>query len=305
MYGDSFDHTGNGWTRPTTASIQNCPEATAAQVMAFANDQTKIKNKIKALTADGDTAIDFGAKWGLALLDPSARPVLDKMIEKDWASQDLSGRPFDYPNSNPTPEDVEAMKVLVLMTDGQNTRSYSTRPAYRSGPSGLVSTQGAEAIGTSSNDKKLYYHDTAPARASKPYYSFNDGKWYAANQVSGTKYQITYETLWSKKNYSLQHAIWTYLGVPNNNRASLYATMANESEFGDKDTNLRSICAQANTSQHQIKIFTIAVDAPAEGRTVLKDCATSDAYFFPVNSADLGNAFASIASAINALRLTN
>lgn len=306
MYGESFDYEGTGTGMSTTATNsmrQNCSETTAAQVLAFANDETTIKNKIKGLTANGYTAIDVGAKWGLALLDPSARPVLTQMINKNWASNHLSGRPFDYPGKNPAPEDVAAMKVLVLMTDGSNTVSYSTKPAYRTGPSGLVSTEGPEAIGSGYSTTKLWFYD--PSRTSAPYYNFNYKKWYAASSVTGTKYPITYETLWGKKNFTLQYAVWTWLGVPNNNRAALYEQMAEQSEYEDKDTNLRAICAVANNQQHKIKIFTIAVDAPPEGKAVLKDCATSDAYFFPVNSADLGNAFASIASAINALRLTN
>lgn len=316
MYGDSFDYKGNSWALPQLVNVNNCQEAGFAEVMAFGNVQKDLKDKIDALVAGGDTAIDFGAKWGLALLDPSARPALDKMIEKGWASADLSGRPFDYQKANPLPEDVDVMKVLVLMTDGQNTRSYSTKPEYRSGPSGLVSTRNATDIGPGISKQYLYYHD--PSRA-RPYYSFYDNSWKYAYQVSGTKYPITYETLWTKRHpiydrygrktgeapMTMQHVVWEYLGVPNNNRSALYDKMAHQSEFGDKDTDLRALCAKANANTHKIKVFTIAVDAPDEGEAVLSDCATNESYYYPVNSADLSTAFASIASAINALRLTN
>lgn len=316
MHGGSFDYKGNDRTLPELVDIHNCQEAGFAEIRAFSNVQKDLRDKIEALVAGGDTAIDFGAKWGLALLDPSARPALNKMIEKGWASADLSGRPFDYQKANPLPEDVDVMKVLVLMTDGQNTRSYSTRPEFRSGPSGLISTVGPQEIGPGKSKRYLYYHD--PSR-SRPYYSFHDGSWKNDSQVSGTKYPITYNTLWTKKYpiydrsgrkigeapMTMQHVVWTYLGVPNNNRSDLYDRMAHQSEFGDKDTDLRALCAEANDETHKIKIFTIAVDAPDEGKAVLSDCATNESYYYPVTSADLSTAFASVASAINALRLTN
>lgn len=302
MYGDSFDYSGNGWSVVKNTNINNCQENSYAEVLAFANNKTTITNKVRALQAGGDTAIDFGAKWGLALLDPSARPALDKMIDKGWASDDLDGRPFNYPATNPSDTEVDSMKVLVLMTDGQNTRSYSTKPAYRKGNTGLVSSKSATAIGSSSDDQYLYYYD--PDR-SRPYYSFYSSSWKYAYQVPSKLYDIKYETLWGSKNFTLQHAIWNYLGKPENNRTALYGQMALQSEFGDKDTDLEKICTVAKKPEHKIFIFTIAVDAPTEGQNILKACATSPSYYFNVKSADMATAFATIASSINALRLTN
>lgn len=179
MYGDSFDYWGNSFTLQTSTNIMNCPNATMASVLAFSNNQTTINSKINGLTPGGDTAIDMGARWGLALLDPAARPALTSMISKTWASSDLAGRPFDYDDGTKAMDET-AMKVLVLMTDGQNTRSYSTKPAYRTGASGFVSTVSATAISDSSNStywNGLYYYD---ASRSKPYYSFRYAKWYYA-----------------------------------------------------------------------------------------------------------------------------
>jgi Flp pilus assembly protein TadG len=295
MYGDSFDYRGNGFSTSSTWSsssgIQNCPENTMAAVLPFANNKTTLNNKINALTAGGDTAIDMGAKWGLALLDPAAQPVVDSLIAGSLVSSDLGGRPFSYSDQN-------TMKVLVLMTDGQNTRTYSTKTPYRTGESGLISTSSATNLSTS----YLYYYD--PSRSS-PYYKFSDGRWYAENKVSGTKYPITYETLWGDKKYTLQYALNTFLGKPKNNASSLYTEMAEQAEFSDKDTNLQTVCTAAKHRDRNVLIFTIAVDAPAEGKTVLRNCATAPAYAWSVTAAELDTAFAGIASAINSLRLTN
>lgn len=314
MYGDSFDYAGQyalgqgTWSVQKSIYVENCPNATAAAVLAFANNQTTINSAINALTPGGDTAIDVGARWGLALLDPAARTALDKLIIKGYASSDLSGRPFDYSNGTQTVSD-SAMKVLVLMTDGQNTRSYSTKAAYRTGESGFVSTYSATAFADSNTNStwwgKLYYY--SPGR-TKPYYRLYDKTWYST--PSGTIYPITWETIWSK-NYTLQYVINTFLYNPLRaidstvTTSGIYNDMSVQSEFSQKDAALLKLCEVAKNDQHGIYVFTVAVNAPTAGKTILRQCATSEGYAYDVNAEDLTDAFSSIASAINALRLTN
>lgn len=320
MYGDGFDYWGQvalgqgTWTLQTYASngIYNCNNAASASVLAFSNNETAINAKINALTPGGDTAIDVGARWGLALLDPAARPALTTMISKNWASSSLSGRPFDYDDG--TKEiDETAMKVLVLMTDGQNTRTYSTKASYRTGASGFVSVKSATAFSTETNYyktgdwDKLYYYD--PTR-SKPYYSMYYAKWYYASSLPATTYPITWETVWSK-GYTLQYVIDKFLYPPlysistTNTKAKIYDNMAVQSEFSVKDSALESLCTTAKDDDRGIVIFTVAVDAPSEGKEILRECATADTYAYEVTASGLTDAFASIASAINSLRLTN
>lgn len=315
MYGDSFDYEGQyelgqgTWNVPTYVGLQNCQENSAASVLAFSNSQNALNSKINALTPGGDTAIDMGARWGLALLDPAARPAVNSLIAASSVSNDLSGRPFDYDDGTKNISDT-AMKVLVLMTDGQNTRTYSTKPQYRKGASGLVSTYSSTALSDSSNStywSKLYYYD--PTR-SKPYYSFYYQRWYYAYQMPSNIYSISWETVWSK-NYSLQYVIKTFLYPPlrsisaYNTTKSIYTDMAVQSEFTQKDAALTALCKTAKDKNHDITVFTVAVNAPPEGQSILRTCATADSYAYEVTADGLTDAFASIASAINALRLTN
>ncbi|MGD9918741.1 MAG: TadE/TadG family type IV pilus assembly protein [Paenirhodobacter sp.] len=315
MYGDSFDYWGQAalgqgtWSVQTNAYNMNCKENSVSSVLAFSNDQTTINNKINALTPGGDTAIDIGARWGLGLLDPAARPALTSMISKNWASSDLAGRPLDYDDGTKAVDET-SMKVLVLMTDGQNTRSYSTKPAYRTGESNFVSTVSASAFSNSSNStywNGLYYYD---ASRTKPYYSFRYAKWYYAYQMPSNIYPITWDTIWDK-GYSLQYVIQTFLYPPmhsisySNTTTSIYEDMAVQSEFTDKDTALSNLCTTAKDKTHGIVVFTVAVNAPTEGREILRKCATADSYAYNVTASGLTDAFASIASSINSLRLTN
>jgi hypothetical protein len=295
MYGDSFDYRGNRSsprsTWSTSSNYLNCDETSASSVLAFSNNQSAINTRIAGLSAGGYTSIDTGAKWGLALLDPAAQPVVDNLIAQNVVSPELSGRPFTYDNE-------ETMKVMVLITDGQNTLAYSTKPEYRTGPTPLVSTRGVNDMST----YYLYYYD--PTRSS-PYYSFRYSKWLSASKVSGTKYPISYETLWNTRKYTLQYAVENFLGKPLNNATALYAQMAQQSEYTAKDANLAEVCTAAKQRDRNVLIFTIAVDAPSGGKTVLRNCATADAYYWDVTAADLDNAFAGIAASINSLRLTN
>lgn len=309
MFGDSFDYWGQGfWSPPTRTNNANCPNADTAAVLAFANDQTTINTAINALTPGGDTAIDVGARWGLALLDPAARDALNAMNSAGYVSNVLLGRPFDYSDGTQT-SNKSSMKVLVLMTDGQNTRSYSTKPAYRTGASGFVSTYSATAFADSSTNStwwnNLYYY--VPGR-SQPYYKLSTGYWYSSPGTN--RYPISWETVWSK-GYTLQYVINTFLynslraANGSANKTSIYNDMAVQSEFSQKDSALLKLCDVAKDRTHGIYVFTVAVNAPTEGKAILSQCATSAGYAYDVNAEDLTDAFTSIASAINALRLTN
>lgn len=327
MYGDSFDYWGQyalgqgNWGLQNAATNPNCEEKAATSVLAFATDKATILNKIDGLTAKGDTAIDMGARWGLALLDPAARPALSTMITNGDASGVIQGRPLDYDDGTKDIDET-AMKVLVLMTDGQNTRSYSTKAAYRSGNSGFVSTSGtadfpatndypANSGGSATKWNALYYYSAGHTvmGVSKPYFKMSNSTWYKASDLTA-KNQITWETIWGKS-YSLQGAINYFLkpafsaanGAISN--ADLYTQMAIQSEFSQKDSDLSALCTTAKNNSHGVIIFTVAVDAPTNGVNILRNCATADTYAYDVAGANVSDAFASIAEAINALRLTN
>ncbi|PYF09652.1 Flp pilus assembly protein TadG [Rhodobacter viridis] len=318
MYGDSFDYWGQNalgqgtWNLNTNVTNLNCEERAATSVLAFATDKTTIMNKIEGLTAKGDTAIDMGARWGLALLDPAARPALNTLITNGDASNVIRGRPLDYDDGTKDIDET-ALKVLVLMTDGQNTRSYSTKADYRTGNSGFISMKNATAFSTDSNGyltgdwDQLYYY--LPAKGSAPYFRMRDSTWLSS-LPAGTKYQITWPTIWSK-NLTLQYVIKVFLTPPlksynaANTKEALYAQMAIQSEFAQKDSDLSALCTTAKNSSRGVIIFTVAVDAPTNGVNILRNCATADTYAYDVAGANVSDAFASIAEAINALRLTN
>ena len=105
----------------------NCPTNNSQSIMTWSTNKNDLKSFVQGLDDDGNTSTDIGLKWGAALLDPSTRPIVTNMIAEGALSNDMEGRPFIYNSS-------EAMKILVVMTDGDNT-SQHYMDDYRDGNS--------------------------------------------------------------------------------------------------------------------------------------------------------------------------
>lgn len=187
----------NYTTNPLNETWNNCFNFTQNKLVPLGNNRTYLlgtaypqtptsesqKGYFDKLTALGGTATDIGAKWGLALLDPSAQDEMSKITS---ISTDLVDRPIAY--------DGDTMKVMVLMSDGANSTSYSTLPGYRHGPSGIMSIHGVNELNgmapNSTQKTGMYFHK--PDRGSKPYYSYKDKTWVARSEI--TKTETQYET---------------------------------------------------------------------------------------------------------------
>lgn len=69
-----------------------------------------------------------------------------------------------------------------------------------------------------------------------------------------------------------------------------------------KNTRTSNICTAAKNNN--IIVYTIGFEAPTAGKVVIEDCASSDSHYFDVDGLEIADAFASIASSIRKLRLT-
>lgn len=265
----------------STPYFVECQETTASSVLAFSNSSSALKTRISQLAAGGDTAIDVGMKWGAALLDPALQPMIADRITRGDTPSELAGRPFAYTDS-------EAMKVVVVMTDGENTNTYGIRDEYKSGPSDMVR----------GSDGRLYYY--YPARSgSYDFYKTSDNSWKNLSQIGGSYQVIDYSELWTQvglyyysNNYVREATGWS----------GFYNAAKTQTSYGTKDTQLLSVCSAAKAQG--VLVFAIGFEAPSSGRAVMRSCATSDAFYYDAAGVSISDAFAGIASAINALRLT-
>jgi Flp pilus assembly protein TadG len=107
-----------------------CSDNDYSKVMPWSNDEAALKAHINSLQADGWTAIDLAARTGAMLLDPSMQAALDGMVDDRQVPKAFRGRPYDF-------GDKRTQKVMVILTDGENTDQYDIAWNRKTGPSGV------------------------------------------------------------------------------------------------------------------------------------------------------------------------
>ncbi len=104
-------------------SNPGCPQQSFEEIQAFSQNATDLKNVIDQYAARANTAIHLGMKWGVAMLDPSFRPVNAALSSSGDSDATFANRPVAY-------SDTTTLKTVILMTDGQNVNTYRIQPWY-------------------------------------------------------------------------------------------------------------------------------------------------------------------------------
>ena len=258
---------------------KTCKPYSDREIIPFENSYSDLQTKIGNLSAGGNTSIDLGMKWGAALLDPAFRPVVNNLANGGTpavtsASED---RPYAW-NAR------SMQKVIVLMTDGENTAQHMLKPAYRSGlaPIWKDPNNGRLSVLRASTGKYWYPHN---ATWNDQPYKYNVGQ---------DAVQMTYPEFWSE--YSVDYYEEEFWWLPD--VLDVYG-------YDEKNNRLDAICDAAKADGVEIEIFTIGFETSSASSAIMQDCASSDAHHFDVNGLDIANAFTSIAREIHELRLTN
>jgi len=278
-----FEYLNQWWRDPITGPA--CHRDNTMAIMPWSNNEGQLHGLIDSLQPNGWTAIDQGMRWGVALLDPSTRPALAGLVSNGTVHEDFDGRPASY-------VDPETLKIVVLMTDGENTRQFDLHENFRSGPS-------------------IFWRDPRNGRFSvyseywDSFYQVSQNRWRSAPDGGSVAVQLDYSDLW---NHIPPGA------VRNNLLSNYYLSDVRDqfdwedivNQYGQDngivgDRRLRNICDVAHAEG--IVVFSIAFEAPSRGRDVMRYCASSDAHYYDVDGIDISDAFASIARTINQLRL--
>lgn len=319
-------------TPETLVTTPVCEEDARREMMVMQQDRDELKTFIQNLWAQGNTSIDVGMKWGAALLDPSVQPVISDLAEEGSVPTGLANRPSTFGSG-------ETLKVIVLMTDGQNTAQYYLPDEFRSGDPGVywnaeekiysiyAGPDSSDRDGDGNRTEPSYYWTNLEQWADHPYGEPN------THEATRTEKVCTWPTILGCWAWDYQTVTETVVenGTPvPQSKADLFAhttalTIAdnifapvvgstsarNTWYYGSrnryvdattKDNRTKAICTAAKA--HGIIVYTIGFEAPTAGKVVLKDCASSDSHFFDVNGLEIADAFASIASSIRKLRLT-
>ncbi|MFV0514006.1 MAG: pilus assembly protein TadG-related protein [Jhaorihella sp.] len=308
-----------------------CEALSSREILPLSKNATVLKNYIDAFMARGNTSLDVGMKWGTALLDPSLKGVVSSMVSSGNIDAAFSDRPANY-------DDGDTLKVIVLMTDGQNTSQYYINDGYRSGDSNIWwndqeekysvyvgldaddddgdgitgeplfywpfdNTWHDHAYGEGTYDETVYERECTSYRRSGSCRRYRTVATTVTVDEPGSAAILSYADLWA---YTTMESVVEDLYEPwmNDSEAwnDWYYSVRNYVNSNTKDARTKAICDAAK--EQDIIVFTIGFEAPWSGKQVIKDCASSNSHFFDVNGLEIADAFSSIASSIRKLRLT-
>lgn len=267
-------------------------------VTAHRNNATLLKSQIANLVAIGATSIDLGMKWGTMLLDPSSQPIVAHLAAQGLAPGYFANRPAAF-------DDDETMKVIILMTDGENFTQERHTDAYRTGNSNIWRSNGDGMMSA--------YHDRANTSNDYwvPHRNNGAGEWRNApwNSGGGTT-RLTWNQVWSvaRTNWVAWQLFARALGTDNASRNQQFATWQGNfrtyTATGTMGSRLDQLCEVAK--DNGIIVYGIAFEAPANGQAAIEDCASSptSTFFFDASGLEIRTAFRLIASNISQLRLT-
>ncbi|WP_037307686.1 TadE/TadG family type IV pilus assembly protein [Ruegeria halocynthiae] len=334
--GDRYDREAH------TSSV--CTTRVGSSITPLTNIVSDLHDQINAMTAGGNTSIDIGVKWGAALLDPQFQPVIRKLSNQNANASlvidpttglDADGNepkkvvPAAFGN-RPLLYESNVKKIMIVMTDGQNTSNWVLDENLRDGLSDVW-------YNPNTSYEKNYWN-------CREYYDWDAGLWIKYNcggrlrrsgeysvQISenppeylytrrgtrghsepfneeGESVRLTYPELWNRVNLDW-NAEYNYAFLFQRTR-DWYNNAFTTIGSGTKNTRVNDICGAIKAKN--VDVYGIAFEAPEAGATVIKNCSSGDGFYFKVNEGgtlgdnnlSLSQVFDVIAVSIKQLRLT-
>lgn len=274
------------------STTPDCNSDASRHSVVYSNDATTLKNLIDSFSASGNTSIDTGVKWAAATLDPAFQPIVNDMISKGTLDSSYAGRPAPY-------SDRTHMKVLIVMSDGENTTRYDLATAYRSGNAPVwynskVSGKSAYSVYNASTGK--YYSLKTLSWLSKPYGNNSGDTGYPNAAV-----QQTYPQLWADMSVSYYTGYIYGAAMGSSAGNTLYNQMISSTSSTTMDSNMQTICSAAKAQG--IIIYAIGFQTSTHGADELQQCATAPSYYFNAQGTEISQVFSMIAQSIVHLRL--
>ena len=293
---DAFTPTSsqNGYDSPLDPSYSlprtcTCPALAANIVRVGQQNISTLQTQIDGLIAAGSTGVQTGLRWGLAMLDPGSQSVFTALIGLNAVPSNLAGRPLAY-------TDPDVMKIIVVMSDGNNANDYRLNDGYRSGLSPIYKAP----------DGNYSIFHAAQTSANK-YYVPHLNIWRSTPYVpsSGTAVQQTWPQVWAAMRMNYVAKQFYFRAFPTDAAYSvtnMMDTMRTIIPASTADTNQVAMCNLAK--DQKVIIYSIAFEAQTSGKTKLSNCASSPAHFFDATGTQISSAFRMIATNITQLKLT-
>jgi len=144
-----------------------------------------------------------------------------------------------------------------------------------------------------------YYH-LDRSGTTYDYYRTSNNTWYRLSDIGGSFSRYSWQQVWAK--HTVKYFDNRYAREIFGSSNGMYWDAIHRTSYATKDSQLDAVCDAAKAQG--IVVFSIGFEAPTAGQTVMRNCATSDAFYYDAQGLSIADAFAGIASAINVLRLT-
>ncbi|WP_245709633.1 VWA domain-containing protein [Ruegeria halocynthiae] len=290
------------------------------------NSPTILKDQIDNLVASGWTSIDVGLKWGLTLLDDSIQPLIAQIADSSEIPNSFAIRPASNNTS-------DTLKVLVLMTDGENTYQHKVNSPYNDGDSGIFWNETAETYSIYDEDNARWawpnvnttvwdngywtrdkFQDHAHGNGTHIRYRCRDyyyGTCYDIDRSDDREFtesgaaladdELQWPDVWAHtEKYAIRDMIRHTYGWT---RADEFAANSTtEIGPGTKNPRVVDLCVEAE--KEKVIIFSVAFEAPYGVKQMLKDCAIKPARYYEASGSQIERVFDSISTSIQNLRLT-
>lgn len=119
---------GQGYAQPPIEAYGTCPSSLKNVALLPTDDAATLYRHIDGILPASSTAIQTGLKWGSMFLSDRMRPQFRQMIAQGMIPAHFADRPAPY-------TDRDTLKVIVLMTDGENLPFGRVNAGYKTGPS--------------------------------------------------------------------------------------------------------------------------------------------------------------------------
>jgi hypothetical protein len=309
-----FDSTDEFW--------RSCYEDPYFEILPYSMSETALHNKIDSLVARGMTSGHLGVKWGTALLDPSFQSVATALKGTGEMDAALVNVPSNW-------GEPETLKIMVMMGDGSNTRTYyfndpnqlnnesvpasNALPDYRGPGSDLYQVNLVDAGGNPSG-VRFYVRDPNESDPGEDqYFDITADDWITGDEFADLPNALPdYDSnpLIPNSSPLSWELAWGLMSVEYYREAISDAAPWDDyvgQEFidgGMKNTRMQAACSAAKGQG--VVIYTIGFEVPSNGtaETELISCAQSVANYSPATTANIGSVFSAIASNVQNLRLT-
>jgi len=330
VYG-GFDDLSSGW--------RSCFNDDYAEILAYSMDEGDLHDRIDLMHADGNTSTHIGMKWGAALLDPAFGPVATSLIAQEVMDPSLTNIPAAYDE----PESMKIIVVMGDGANTVSYY-FDEASSYRGPNSDLheIIYQEMEfdyarhkyKNRTSNNPNRCsrsrwtcYYKPVGEAQYSfylhdmtydansgtevSRYYSVEQEIWLSQSEYNDivdagdndpelevTERRLDWEEAWG-------HMSPEYVGNVTGDWSAWNDYVGSESESGsDKNTLMQDICSA--TKANSVVVYSIGFSVPENGtaENELRDCASDPLNYYRATPTTIADAFGSIASNVQNLRLT-